>query len=76
MRGKASRPLSAPHVLGHELGHLIIEPWYSHNDDYSKEIIAEAECDRIGAILYRLAEMIAEESAESKVRYLFKKADE
>lgn len=51
--------IHAAHVLGHEIGHIIIEPWYSNFEQIGLDIVTEAECDRIGAVLYRLAEMIA-----------------
>lgn len=62
-------------TLGHELAHGLIESWYLSDerpisdgvleDDLSLHVVIEADCDRIGAALYELAEEIAVEKAKN-----------
>lgn len=62
-------------VLGHELAHRLTENWYlpdqkprpdgTSYEDFPLHVVIEADCDRIGAALYELAEKIANKKAEN-----------
>jgi len=60
-------PEHAALVLGHEMGHVLMGP-DMQNFNQGQRVLIEAECDRIGVYLYRLAEMIAGENAERPLR--------
>lgn len=61
-------------ILGHELSHHINGDWYVnskyHNpdNDYFLYRTIETDCDRIGVALAKLAELIAGNKAELRIR--------
>ena len=61
-------------VLGHELGHHLLDDFYSesqfNNPDTNEalRVMIESQCDVVGVILFKLAEMIAGHEAESIFR--------
>lgn len=60
-------------ILGHEMGHIITR--LDSSDIPDERMFNEAECDKIGVYLYRLAEMIARHEYEMKMAAAFAAAN-
>lgn len=56
-------------ILGHEMGHIITK--LDSSDIPDERMFNEAECDKIGVYLYRLAQMIADYEFEKKMEAAF-----
>lgn len=67
-------PDDAAAILGHELAHHLVKDWYEPHEkqvsdhetlfDWPLYRAIEGDCDRIGAALYKLVELIAVKKAE------------